>query len=348
MSSNKLPSLPPKSVSMKGPHKTTNWVVKDKLLCGSVPYGEKMMKTLVEEEIDVYLCLANEIASHPKSNIIDAYPPRERPRTARNRVRPYPEYVSKIMELAKNGEELEFIHFPIRDDDIGGDKETMELIQVIAKHIVEGKKVYVHCNSGHGRTGVIVGLLLGTLYDITATESLNRISWYHDCREDNGNADTPATHDQRMMVYKLLKNYPFVKSIREMLEKGQEAEVRRNAQVDQKGPSETNEEGSNENSSENKGNAQEEQFSEEYFWKVLPVIVDAVRKGGDGNSHKKFKALDSNNDGGVSKDDFRKAVKKTGRKEPDAIIDKVFDRFDTTGDGKLRFFEFVRMIAETD
>jgi len=64
--------------------------------------------------------------------------------------------------------------------------------------------VYVHCDTGLGRSAVVVTCLLAHLYGLSATDALTRVQLYTELREFT----TPMLSWQRLQVYKLLKEWP--------------------------------------------------------------------------------------------------------------------------------------------
>ena len=64
------------------------------------------------------------------------------------------------------------------------DDETMltdikHILKIIKKQIA---KIYMHCMGGHGRTGTVAAILLGKLYSLTATQSLQLTSIFYSMR----------------------------------------------------------------------------------------------------------------------------------------------------------------------
>lgn len=88
-----------------------------------------------------------------------------------------------------------------------GGKEEDELASVLS-HIVKLLEnrgiVYVHCDSGLGRSAVVVTCMLAHLYGLSATDALTRVQLYTELREYT----TPMLTWQRLQVYKLLSEWP--------------------------------------------------------------------------------------------------------------------------------------------
>lgn len=62
--------------------------------------------------------------------------------------------------------QLSFVHFPIEDCCITDDEKVLNLAQQLAKDILNGEVLYLHCWGGHGRTGTVVCLILHLLFNV--------------------------------------------------------------------------------------------------------------------------------------------------------------------------------------
>jgi hypothetical protein len=47
----------------------------------------------------------------------------------------------------------------------------------------QGKKIYIHCNDGCDRTGALVAILLGRLYQLSSADALKYTQALYDCRD---------------------------------------------------------------------------------------------------------------------------------------------------------------------
>lgn len=61
----------------------------------------------------------------------------------------------------KNREPI-FVHEPIPDQFVTSDERVIALMETLAELLRQGEVLYIHCWGGHGRTGTIIGCLLGS------------------------------------------------------------------------------------------------------------------------------------------------------------------------------------------
>jgi len=107
--------------------------------------------------------------------------------------------------LASVPDEIHFKHFPIADLKTISDAETLQIAKAVANDLDNGKVVYLHCWGGHGRTGVIVCIILHIKFKLTADESLERCQKCHDSRDwDCSSIPSPQTPDQRDQVRRII------------------------------------------------------------------------------------------------------------------------------------------------
>jgi len=72
-----------------------------------------------------------------------------------------PSYESLLREEAQaRGVSADYIRFPMRDFRIPGLRDMQRLLGLIANLQQSGKKIYLHCWGGVGRTGTVVGCYL--------------------------------------------------------------------------------------------------------------------------------------------------------------------------------------------
>jgi protein-tyrosine phosphatase len=75
--------------------------------------------------------------------------------------RPFAPYASTLIELgAQRGVAAECLRFPIRDGWVPGVEEMRATLDAIDAALGAGRRVYVHCWGGKGRTGTVVGCYL--------------------------------------------------------------------------------------------------------------------------------------------------------------------------------------------
>ncbi|MHB1952635.1 MAG: NADAR domain-containing protein [Sulfobacillus sp.] len=119
----------------------TNWLVPGKFLIGAYP-------------VDWLECLRGHV-----DLIFSLMQDNEDPRL--------PEYRERVRELG-----IELREFPIRDRSVTGLKEAIDIAREVCQELFRGRRIYLHCRGGKGRTGTIAGIVLMLLYGMNDRESM--------------------------------------------------------------------------------------------------------------------------------------------------------------------------------
>ena len=100
---------------------------------------------------------------------------------------------------------IQYIHFPIKDMTTQPDNITLELVDNIIQLINYNHIVYIHCKGGHGRAGVIAGLLTHKLHpEFSYKEVIAYIQKQHRTRKIKPYASTPQTAQQFNQIYRVM------------------------------------------------------------------------------------------------------------------------------------------------
>ena len=128
---------------------------------------------------------------------------------------------SSPQEFSQSSDSITYLHCPIPgmvsfiqtnlmmtesppDRDVIDDGEVTELITKVLAMLRRGERVYVHCYGGHGRTGVVASVILGTspphpscrgssltrfvvlgkVYNVDSNKAMELCKLYHDSRPD--------------------------------------------------------------------------------------------------------------------------------------------------------------------
>jgi protein-tyrosine phosphatase len=104
---------------------------------------------------------------------------------------------------------IDYLTFPIEDRGIANDQKLITFIDLLVDLLQTGKKRYIHCYGGHGRTGIIVSLLMSRYFKIDIEVALAMIRKSHRQREVNALKKTPQGKiqiEQVKRVSQLLKD----------------------------------------------------------------------------------------------------------------------------------------------
>jgi len=141
---------------LQGPTNESNWAIPDILLVGGYPNDLHDIKLIQNLGIKTFVCLNDEYGSSS-------------------------EYISYANVLDKDN----FIHVPIKDMKTTGDDIIQKLCEDLKQRIINGDKIFLHCAGGHGRTGVVLIILLYMLYNLPLNEIFNYVQYAHDQRTGN-------------------------------------------------------------------------------------------------------------------------------------------------------------------
>ena len=106
---------------------------------------------------------------------------------------------------------IKFTRFPIKDRSITDDKKTRKFVEILINFLADERKIiYLHCKGGHGRTGLIISILIGLMFKITTDDALNYCQALHFRRLKSKpikhhRCISPQTKDQYNQVRRILK-----------------------------------------------------------------------------------------------------------------------------------------------
>ena len=157
------------------------WVEPGRFLAGEYPahaFGEQVRQRLdafLDYGIDTFINLTNP----------DELPP----------------YLPFLEEQADYYEiDIQHKRLPITDHNIPTIQTMRAILDEIDAALVAGRKIYVHCWGGIGRTGTVVGCYL-VRHGRTGQEALNQLAeWWQDVPKSNIWPHTPETRRQMEFV----------------------------------------------------------------------------------------------------------------------------------------------------
>lgn len=154
--------------------------------------NDKQLKTILNKGVDTFVCLQLEVDEDVPEAVW----------RAGEALRPYFPDARKISKKT-----LIWRHLPILDGDCAEDDVMEALVCDLLDDVKAGRVLYVHCLGGHGRTGIVVALMLAVMYGLNISEAFKRIQAYHDCRIEPQGVKSPSTVCQRSQVKRLLEKW---------------------------------------------------------------------------------------------------------------------------------------------
>jgi predicted protein tyrosine phosphatase len=102
------------------------------------------------------------------------------------------------------GLDLECLRFPIGDFGLPTQETMTTILESIDGTIARGRKVYLHCYGGIGRTGTVVGCYLAR-HGLTGEEALHQLaSWWQYMPKSTRFPHSPETVQQEQFI----RNWP--------------------------------------------------------------------------------------------------------------------------------------------
>jgi len=113
-----------------------------------------------------------------------------------------------------------YISFPIIDRQIPNDNNKfscfIQQLSIIIKNLINKELLYVHCKGGHGRSGVVVAVLLCHMFGLSPEQALEHTTKYHSrrlvMREKWRKLGSPQTFPQKNFVYFFCKPINFYRA----------------------------------------------------------------------------------------------------------------------------------------
>jgi protein-tyrosine phosphatase len=169
-----------------GPSEITNWVIRDKLCVGECPLQRGDIALLAQCNFNCYVSLM------------------ELEEMRATRSMPYSGIIALQQEESAV---LDFLHYPIGDMGCPTDLDTcLALVAEIVLRLQRGDKIYIHCRGGHGRTGLLVSVLMAAIDpSLTTDAALDLCQTLHRARKRNGWGPSPETEAQRECVRQLVQ-----------------------------------------------------------------------------------------------------------------------------------------------
>ncbi len=138
----------------RAPLRNSHWIEPGRLLAGEHPSGDgaratkKRIGKLLDAGIDCFLDLT-------EPGELDAY--------------------ETFLVKAARGREILYLRRPIRDHGVPVSDDAMrEILEALEGALAEGRKVYLHCRAGIGRTNLVAGCWMANRHGAGALEELNR------------------------------------------------------------------------------------------------------------------------------------------------------------------------------
>jgi len=174
--------------------------------------NRKNMITLLNYGITTFVCMQTEVKLDAREYEWRVTPAEEARGIRKAIVRPYFNDILNILaEKEKHPtlgtgvtNDVKFYHFPIKDLHTESDEYTLSAARQVVKCLENGEVIYLHCWGGHGRTGVIVCLVLHLIFGLSYEQALEYCELVHSMRTAKINVRSPQTDGQRLQVKRII------------------------------------------------------------------------------------------------------------------------------------------------
>ncbi|CAM4782521.1 unnamed protein product [Rotaria magnacalcarata] len=136
----------------------------------------------------------------PKLLLASAYPGEKNPNSHKllTQLKTFTPYQDVMLQYAKEeNREIEFVSFPIQDQSVHQDNQcVLDFCLELCDRVKRGQVVLVHCWGGHGRTGTIISIMIGILFNLNSKEAIFMNRRLHDQRIRTNGIPSPEAQSQ--------------------------------------------------------------------------------------------------------------------------------------------------------
>lgn len=97
------------------------------------------------------------------------------------------------------GVDIEYRRYPIPDHTAPSAEYAEQIVEAMEEALAAGRKVYVHCYAGIGRTGTVVGIWMVRNRHISGAEAMERMTVLR-ANTNYSDWDSPEMPEQRKLV----------------------------------------------------------------------------------------------------------------------------------------------------
>lgn len=175
------------------PYERSYWVLPNKLLAGEIPSSKKesrkieKINNLLDCNIDVIINLMEVVEKNFSDEVLEDYS------------------ISLFKEANKKNKKIEVFRYAIKDLTIPTENFMVEILNKIDEQLSLGKRVYVHCWGGVGRTGTVIGSYL-IRHGFAEPETVIDIINYLKRTTNIAHRSSPETEEQHQFILKWSRN----------------------------------------------------------------------------------------------------------------------------------------------
>lgn len=195
-----------------------NWIIPGFIACGPFPGKDGMnymtdddvktnLKEIRDTGIDTFVSLQSEISPQDGSKGV----------VQKDFNWAFPNFCNYSYYMYGD-DKVKYLHMPLKDMFAPDCDEFRFNVNILLEEMLRGRKLFIHCAGGHGRTGMYAAVLISLLEGCSPQKALEHTQYRHNARRvldrrQKHQVLSPSTYNQRNLVLNALKQEIFTMPI---------------------------------------------------------------------------------------------------------------------------------------